>query len=364
MTTATVATKTDVGTHEWRIDDRVFRLRQWASDIPHKLPIDRPDATIGAGSGAMIRLVDPTRRVSRVHARAIRVGEQWLLRDLKSKNGLRVDGALRDEVVLVPGIEIGIGGLGLIAESPRLVELRAFVSRLLGWSNERLEAVDLALRAIRTAATRRSALVVCGDGDLVAIVRGLHRRALGDERPFVVCDPRRLSGEETVRSAENYDSGIAALEAAAGGTLCVWAKRLPRDFGAVAAALRSPGNRVQLVVCTHVVGDGRQFLATPIVIPPLTTRRGELMDIIDRYTDDARVQLGAAPLAPLDREWVATQAASTLPEIEKGTLRVIALRKTGGDIEAAAELLGMSSSALARWLGRRKLPGLGKRRHH
>lgn len=123
-------------------------------------------------------------------------------------------------------------------ESPRLVELRAFVSRLLGWSNERLEAVDLTLRAIRTAATRRSALVLCGDGDLVAIACGLHRRTLGDERPFVVCDPRRRSGEETVRFPENYDRGIPALEAAAGGTLCVWAKRLPRDFGAERHDLR------------------------------------------------------------------------------------------------------------------------------
>lgn len=361
--TATVATKTDVGTHEWRIDDQVFRLRQWASDIPYQLPSDRPDVTIGAGSAAAIRLVDPSRRVSRVHARAIRVGHQWLLRDLGSKNGIRIDGARRDEAVLVPGIEVGIGGVGLIAESPKLVDLRAFVSRLLGWSNDRLEAVDLALRAIRAAATRRCALVLCGEGDLVAIARALHRRTLGAERPFVVCDPRRLSREATVRSAENYDRGLPALEAAAGGTLCVWAKRLPRDFADVSAALRSPGNRVQLVVCTHEIGDGRQFLVTPIEIPPLASRRGELMDIIDRYAHEARVQLGAvAALSPLDREWIAKHAATTLPEIEKSTLRVLALRKTGGELEAAAALLGMSRSALARWLGRRKLPDLGKQR--
>ncbi|MCW5802547.1 MAG: FHA domain-containing protein [Deltaproteobacteria bacterium] len=81
-----------------------------------------------------------------------------------------------------------------------------------------------------------------------------------------------------------------------------------RDLHAVATALREPGVRVQLAVCTQV-----------------------------------------------DRAWVAEHAASSLPEIEKATLRIIALRQTG-TLAGAATLLGMSTPALSDWLKHRRLP--------
>src|SRR6185503_8160289 len=144
---------------------------------------------------------------------------RWVLRDLSSKNGLRLDGARRTEIVLEPGAEIGIGGLTLIAESMRSVALRGFLARLLGWRSDRIEVIDHALRSIRMAATRRVALILCGEGDLVPIAGSIHRHSLGHDRPFVVCDPRRRQVGATVRSAENYASGMQALAAAQGGTL-------------------------------------------------------------------------------------------------------------------------------------------------
>jgi hypothetical protein len=56
-------------------------------------------------------------------------------------------------------------------------ELRAFLARMLGWSNER--AVDLALRSLALALDHRAALVLCGEGDLVPIAWALHRHTLG-----------------------------------------------------------------------------------------------------------------------------------------------------------------------------------------
>src|SRR4029079_14363293 len=122
---------------------------------------------------------------------------------LGSKNGMRLDGVRRPKVLLEPGSELGLGGITLIAESPRLIALRLFLARVLGWSLDKSEIVDLAVRSVRLAATQRAALALCGDGDLVPIARGLHRHALGDDRPFVLCDPRRRPSE-TSAPLENY----------------------------------------------------------------------------------------------------------------------------------------------------------------
>src|SRR4029079_7660687 len=158
---------------------------------------------------------------------------RWLLRDEASKNGVWIDGARRYELLLTPGLEIRIGGGTLIAERPLLSAPRSFLARLLGWKNECTGVVDQALRAVRMSATRRTALVLCGDGDLVPIARAIHRRVRHPARPFIVCDPRRQAGAETVRSAENHTAGMEALAVAAGGSLCVRSRRLPADFDQV-----------------------------------------------------------------------------------------------------------------------------------
>lgn len=72
--------------------------------------------------------------------------------------------------------------------------LRGFLEQLLGWSNER--TVDLAIRSLKLAAEHQAALVLCGEDDLVPIAWALHRRTLGADRPFIVCDPRRGTGED------------------------------------------------------------------------------------------------------------------------------------------------------------------------
>ncbi|TMQ06141.1 MAG: FHA domain-containing protein, partial [Deltaproteobacteria bacterium] len=172
--------------------------------------IARPIA-VGSAPGCEIRLDDPLHQVSRLHARLVREGHKWILRDGDSKNGLRVDGARRSEIVLEPGLEIGIGGITLIAESPLSIALRGFLARLLGWGSDRAESVDHALRSVRMAAARRAALVLCGDGDLVSMAQSIHRHARGADRRFVLCDPRRPRRKATVRSAESYATGMEAL---------------------------------------------------------------------------------------------------------------------------------------------------------
>jgi hypothetical protein len=204
----------------------------------------------------------------------------------------------------------------------------------------------------------RVPLTLCGDGDLVPIARAIHRHTLGDDRPFILCDPRRRAPDATVRTAENIEPGLAALAAAQGGSLCVWSKRLPRDFAQVRAELRTQHARVQLIVCMPDPGDGQAFEATRISLPSLRTRHRELSRIIDEYAAEAIASLSVAVrFTTADRAWIASHSASSLPEIEKGTRRLVAVRHTGGNITAAADMLGMSAVALRAWIGRRELPG-------
>src|SRR5262249_48054670 len=103
--------------------------------------------------------------------------------------------------------------------------LSSFVARLLGGTNE--AAIALALQSIDLAVDHRTALVLCGDGDLVPIAHALQRRALGADRPFVVCAPRRGDAPASVRSPACYRTGEEAIVAALGGSLCIRAHRAP-----------------------------------------------------------------------------------------------------------------------------------------
>jgi hypothetical protein len=285
--------------------------------------------------------------------------DKWLLRDEGSKNGVWIEGSRRPEILLEPGFEIGIGGITLIAESAHSIALRSFLARLVGWGSECTESVDHALRSVRMAASQRTALILCGDGDLVPIAQSLHRRSRGIDRPFIVCDPRRHSSKATVRSAENCSTGMDALVAAAGGggSVCVRARRMPPDFPELLEPLCEPESRVQLIVCAETLAEYGRCRVMPIVLPPVADRRAEIDRIIDEYAQDAIAELHAprSTFLPVDHAWVREHAATSLPEIEKATVRLVALRASR-NLSVAAARLGMAPVSLSRWIGRRDMP--------
>jgi hypothetical protein len=136
----------------------------------------------------------------------------------------------------------------------------------------------------------------------------------------------------------------------------MWVKRLPRDFADVTAALREPTTRVQLIVCGLRPPDRKELVSAPIEVPPLSSRPDEIERVIDEYAADAATSLRAsAEFMKVDRDWVRMHSATSLPEIEKGTLRIVALREAG-NIARAASLIGMAHASLGEWIGRRRLP--------
>jgi hypothetical protein len=334
-------------------DDPVVQLREWGTQRCRSLP-DAPwgDYLIGTSAECAFRLNDP--RSAPKQARVTRESGRWWIRDLGGK-GLRQDGIPRQEFVLTPGVEIDIGGTVVVAESVRSVALREFCQRFLGWGVDRWGAVDRALRAIRLAIARRSSLVLLGQGDLVPVAHALHRHMLGDSAPFVVCDRRRMDAPATVRSPANLGRGVEAFTAAIRGSLCVRSLRLPYDFDQVVPLLHEAASEVLLIVC--VEGESsRQLLASglPIQLPPLTLRESEVPRIIEEYALDAVESLRAPEgcFTDSDRQWVSKHSARSISEIEKGTLRILAL-KTSSNVNEAAARLGMAPISLARWLARR-----------
>ncbi len=235
-------------------------------------------------------------------------------------------------------------------------ELRAFLARMLGWSN--CVAVELALRSVELAVAGETALVLLGPGDVVPIARSLHWRVRERLQPLIVADPRRGDMPPSVRSPSSSGTVAEAFERARRGTLCLRLERLPKDFGQVSAQLRAARD-VMLIFCGHPRAEADPLLTrpAPIIVPPLAQRSADLDRIIAEYAGDALFELGGptSSFTAADHAWVREHAAGSLTEIEAATLRLITLR-TSRNMSDAAARLGMSPVSLSRWLGRRELP--------
>lgn len=332
-------------------DNKIVQLREWGTNRVHPFPARALRCLLGTADDCPVRLSAPG--VLPMHAQLARERQQWLIRALGDTPGLRRDGARCNAFLLQPGVEIGVGNATLVAENEHWIALRSFCARILGFGDDHMPIVDRALRSIRMSLTHRVPLLLCGESDLVPIAHALHRWTVGPDQPFVVCDPYRRNGKESVRSATNYRTGAVAVKMAIGGSLCVRRQRLPRDFSSVLAEVRESDARVQLIVCSNK-HDRDAFSAAPIRIPSLQKRQKELSRIVDEYALDAIAALNVPPTSFIndDRVWVLRHAARRLPEIEKATLRLVALRASRNR-SRAAERLGMAMVSLSRWMGRR-----------
>jgi hypothetical protein len=235
----------------------------------------------------------------------------------------------------------------------RTGDLHDLCCRIFGWSREQAAVVDEAMHCLLTAARRGGIVVLRGESDAVPIAHALHRRLLGPERAFIVCDPRRREGDGSVRSPPNRRTGISAIEAAQGGSVCIHSHRPPRGFDLLVSPLRGPHATTVLFVCLHGDDHLRDLLCRPLEIPSLTQRSAELDRLIDEYIDEAAQTLGVrgARLSDELRRDILCHATS-LADLEKTVLRVIAL-KSAPSIAQAAQRLDMAPVSLGRWLRRR-----------
>ncbi len=334
-------------------DDEPIHLREWATDRIHPLPQTEGEHTIGSAPGSWLLLQDSEGFVSRLHATLQQLDGRWVVRDALSKNGLWIDGERTHAAELRPGLEIGVGRLRLIAETPRLVRMRALLSRWVGWDSDQYAVIDRMLRSLRWFAAEHAPVFVIADGDVISLARRIHREMLGD-RPFLISDPRRQPLKLGRRSVENYPSIAAGMRAASGGTLCIWASRRPPDFSPIRIARDGARHHTRLMVCAHKIDETGVLAGGFVKVPSLSTRSADLERIVREYAMDAVERLEASPASFTDQDlaWVLDRRPQTLAEIEHATVRRVALREFGG-VTSAAEHLGLTHGAFSRWLARR-----------
>jgi hypothetical protein len=334
----------------------LIQLRQWATDVAYAFP--GPDVAkfdVGTGQSLSLRLVDPTRSVSSRHARLMRTRDGWLLKDLRSRNGISVEGGRpQGKFLIAPGMEIGIGDLALVAENQSLVRLRGFLGRLLGWGPGAWLAIDLALRAIRNAAYRRAQLVLVGDEDLVSVARQIHVRTTPSGAPFIVCGKRLYEADASVRVTATLTDASAALAAAVGGTVCVRLDRPPAGHEKLLDATLDALSPTQMYMCAKKASKAGHLVKMPIIVPKLSSREPDKKVIVEEYARDAIREFGAGENSfnEHERDWIANNA-DTFTEIEIATLRTVARNVLGG-VPEAADRLGLPSAALRDWFARRR----------
>jgi hypothetical protein len=339
------STDTDPRTRSsWCIDDPVIRLREWAGERVYGLPDPPVASKIGSASSCEVRLHDTSGLLSREHAQLTPYMDGWKIRDLASKNGLWCDGIRRPSFALRPGVEITIGGLRLVAESPRLAVLRAVVCRFLGWARAHQGEVDDALHSLRDWAAQRSALVVIGDGDLTPVVERLHGLTLGPDAPFVVHEP----GNDLADS----------VQAAVQGTLCAVIRRRANahDIAEMLRPMEHPA-RPRLALCAGKAADAADVSiklgrATVVTVPPLSLRMDELERIVQESAIDAAHALGAPTtgFTMHDLERLRSIEFKSFAEVTETVRRIIAMRTWG--VTAGATRLGITHVSLSQWARR------------
>lgn len=230
--------------------------------------------------------------------------------------------------------------------------LRELCCRLLGWSAARAGQIDDVMDILLVAVARGTPIALRGGSDLVPVAYALHRKLLGADRPFVVCDPRRREGEGSVRCPPNRRTGLLALDAAMDGSLCLHSRRLPADFDLLTPRLRG-GLPTTTFVCLHDDDRVRDLLCRPIEIPSLAERAPELDRLLDESLDDAAETLGL-PRARLSRRVrrIVLDHVASFADLEKTALRVVAL-VSAPNVTQAALRLRMAPVSLIRWLRRR-----------
>ena len=335
------------GEEGWAIDDPIVHLRLRGDSRRYVLPpaVEGTQLMIGAAETCQIVLHDLTSRVSRQHAVLARGRQVWTVHDHGSTNGIWQDGERRLSIELAPAVELEIGGVALVAESARLIALRAYLSRIIGWDLARGWDVDRGIQAVRSMATRRAALVLCGDGDLHDIARQLHLLAVGAERSFIMCHRDRMP----------------PLHVASAGTFCFTDDTLPDDFAQIAATLTAPTSRARLIVCSPSRDDATEAMvqigrSVVIELPALDTRAAELEPLIIAYADDTARAFGFASHGFREHEmvWLRKIELKTLADVQELAHRLTILRNR--NVGGGAELLGISHVALSRWAKRRGIP--------
>lgn len=248
---------------------------------------------------------------------------QWNV--VPSRGALLIDGIKTKSARLIPGTQVTLGSVTLVAESLQYIKLQSFLRRLLGWGwgNRKELAVELALHALREAQRDQRPVVLQGEGSLPPIAEEIHRRTL-PASPFV---ERRFD-------QLHPDSLRAALAAAKGGTLCLEGDGPAESWALVMESARPAA---QVVVCRPAMAPSPpQSQVRTISVPPLRTRGPtELAHLVRECFMDAALELSLLrgkvdpwphPGTQDELAWVLAHASATFADVLMATRQISAMR--------------------------------------
>ncbi|HEX4962119.1 MAG TPA: adenylate/guanylate cyclase domain-containing protein [Thermoanaerobaculia bacterium] len=93
----------------------MLRLRYVVNGEERAIPLTGGRVRLGRGSDNDVVLSDVS--VSRYHAEILREGDGWAVHDLKSTNGVEVNGAPVEKALLRPGDQLGVGSFEIRVEA-------------------------------------------------------------------------------------------------------------------------------------------------------------------------------------------------------------------------------------------------------
>ena len=210
-------------------------------DTGASVRLESEETTVGTGAGATLVLTDAT--VSRHHVSLQALADGWLVTDLDSTNGTRLDGRRIRAAYVAPGDKIQLGATTLRLEADkRAVDLalseRGSFGRLIGKSIAARRLFALLERVAPETATVLLSGETGSGKDLAA--EALHEAGPRAAGPFVVVDcgalvnnllESELFGHEKGAFTGAVSARAGAFEQADGGTLFLdEIGELPRDL--------------------------------------------------------------------------------------------------------------------------------------
>jgi two-component system, NtrC family, response regulator GlrR len=193
----------------------------WGPDRGRK--ISNVDRLLRIGTDPACDLVLTDRTVSAQHAELERTSLGWMVRDLRSRNGVLLEGRRVLEAVVESGDQLVLGKTRLrVTRSAEPDELEILEGDRFGELFGASEPMRAAFAALRRAAREELSLLIEGEtgtGKELA-ARAVHAHSARRDGPFAVVDCNVLQGVAAVAELQPGPLGIPPLlEAAAGGTL-------------------------------------------------------------------------------------------------------------------------------------------------
>ena len=331
----------------------VVMLREYGAGAEWPLERTRHAFTLGTAVNH-VDVVVPRKFVSRQHATLQRVSF-WLDVQNLSTNGTYFGGAREDRAPVRAGDTFTVGATTLLALDDFMVAATVELRRQLGAAA--FAEVDAAL----VSAVRREqppiALLGPSGTEPDRLARVLHMASPRRTLPFEVIDVL------TTRHA--VDGAIARV---GGGSVFVDLRPL-REKKASAAmyrALLGPAARARLYVAAPTLERVRAVLDDTAVhfdvvaTPPISSRSREIVGLLDALMMEQGSPLRASHLVTERQESLSLYAwPGNQEELRTAAIRIAAYLASGGNLSAAARVLGVHHSTLRETLQRIGVLGPG-----